>query len=242
MLNINEEKMSKSLGNFKLLRDVLATTNADVLRFLMLQTHYRSPLDFSSERLEEAAVALGRIANAARAIDWAGRHAQGAEPVLDAKEAEQLARTAKLGFIVAMDDDFNAPRALGVLFDFVSAVNELLDGKQLGDADISTAVKLRGALAELVGVLGIDLDRVVEASQAGGGAQGLSSELVDIARGFANYDGDDAEGAADALLSARAEARATKDWTRADAIRDAIAGVGYAIEDTPQGPRLTKGA
>ena len=76
MLLVDGEKMSKSLGNFKLLRDVLKVTDPKVLRFLMLQTHYRSPLDFSDERLDEAASALSRIENAVRNLDWQMKNAQ----------------------------------------------------------------------------------------------------------------------------------------------------------------------
>ena len=77
MLQINHEKMSKSLGNFLLLRDILKTTSPDVLRFLMLQTHYRSPLDFSDERLDEAASALSRIENAVRNLGLADEERPG---------------------------------------------------------------------------------------------------------------------------------------------------------------------
>ena len=86
MLQINSEKMSKSLGNFKLLRDVLKVTDPKVLRFLMLQTHYRSPLDFSDERLAEAGAALCRIENAVKNLDWQLQNAQDIPSPLDTRE------------------------------------------------------------------------------------------------------------------------------------------------------------
>ena len=88
MLQINSEKMSKSLGNFKLLRDVLKTTDPNDLRFLMLQTHYRSPLDFSQDRLDEAHTALGRIVNAIKNIDWL---LQADDAAADSLDPEQIA-------------------------------------------------------------------------------------------------------------------------------------------------------
>ncbi|MER2088082.1 MAG: DALR domain-containing protein, partial [Rhodococcus sp. (in: high G+C Gram-positive bacteria)] len=125
MLQINGEKMSKSLNNFFLLRDILETVDPNVLRFLMLQTHYRSPLDFSDERVDEAAVALERIKNAVKALDWALDNAAGDADVIDADAAATLVRQTRVKFIEAMDDDFNSSKALGDVFDFVGAANTL---------------------------------------------------------------------------------------------------------------------
>lgn len=123
MLQINHEKMSKSLGNFLLLRDILKTTSPDVLRFLMLQTHYRSPLDFSDERLDEAASALSRIENAVRNLDWQMKNAQDVPSPLDTQAILKQAKSTRVEFVLAMDDDFNAPRALGEVFDLVGFAN-----------------------------------------------------------------------------------------------------------------------
>ena len=100
MLQINSEKMSKSLGNFKLLRDVLKVTDPKVLRFLMLQTHYRSPLDFSDERLAEAGAALCRIENAVKNLDWQLQNAQDIPSPLDTRELMKRTKAAKLAFIL----------------------------------------------------------------------------------------------------------------------------------------------
>ncbi len=104
MLQINHEKMSKSLGNFLLLRDILKTTSPDVLRFLMLQTHYRSPLDFSDERLDEAASALSRIENAVRNLDWQMKNAQDVSSPLDTQAILKQAKSTRVEFVLAMDD------------------------------------------------------------------------------------------------------------------------------------------
>lgn len=107
MLQINAEKMSKSLGNFLLLRDVLKTTKPDVLRMLMLQTHYRSPLDFSEDCLRESAAALERITSLVTRLDWAIDNAQEGGVELDANALNALTKETRNQFIYAMDDDFN---------------------------------------------------------------------------------------------------------------------------------------
>ncbi len=233
MLQINGEKMSKSLDNFFLLRDILETVDPDVLRFLMLQTHYRSPLDFSDERVDEAGVALDRIKNAVKNLEWAMANAGADEDVLDAAEVDALLRSTRTSFIVAMDDDFNSPKALGQIFDFVAAANTLVAGKNLGVADAGLVGQMRDLLVELVGVFGIDLPA--------GGVQlavAYPPEVISLAAELASYGGDDAAQAVQALLDARANARANKDWGLADAVRDRMAQLGFTIMDTPQGARV----
>lgn len=213
MLQINGEKMSKSLNNFFLLRDILEQVPADNLRFLMLQTHYRSPLDFSDERVSEAGVALERIKNAVRGLDWAIEHASGDADVLDAAAVDDLVRGIRRDFIVAMDDDCNSPKALGHLFDFVTEVNALVTGKDLSAADAASAQKMRAVIVELMGVFGIDVAAAEE--------EGLPAEVEE-------------------LVAVRAEARAAKDWARADEARDKLAELGYVVKDTPQGPQVER--
>ncbi|MEG1561606.1 MAG: cysteine--tRNA ligase, partial [Raoultibacter sp.] len=123
MLQINSEKMSKSLGNFLLLRDVLETTRPEVLRMLMLQTHYRSPLDFSDERLTEAEAALSRIVNTVKNLEWLEANAADIPSPLDIRALMAQTQTARNEFIAAMDDDFNTAGALGSIFEAVRAVN-----------------------------------------------------------------------------------------------------------------------
>lgn len=235
MLQINGEKMSKSLNNFFLLRDILETVDASDLRFLMLQTHYRSPLDFSDERVDEASVALGRIKNAVKTMSWAIDNASGDADVIDADAVAELVRTAKLKFIAAMDDDFNSPKALGELFDFVAAGNTMCASKTISSADAAPVTAMRDLIVELMGVFGIDLEALVSDGGAGGS---YPLEVVGLAADLANYSGNVPEEAVEALLAARAEARAAKDWGRADAVRDGMAALGFTIKDTPQGAQV----
>lgn len=213
MLQINGEKMSKSLDNFFLLRDILKTVESDVLRFLMLLTHYRSPLDFSDERVGEAGVALERIKNAVVSLDWAIENARDdAADAFDVNAAADIARQARLDFILAMDDDFNSPKALGILFDFVTEANTMVAGKQLSATDAVAAREMRGMIVELMGVFGIDAEAEEEA---------LPAEVEE-------------------LVAVRSEARAAKDWARADEARDKLAELGYVVKDTPQGPQVER--
>lgn len=230
MLLIDGEKMSKSLGNFFTLKEVLNKYPADVVRLLMLQTHYRSPLDFSFDRLDGAVGTLERIRGTVANLRWAAESAPQDGELNDADRAlgaEIDKATAE--FTRQMDDDFNTAGALAAIFGLVTAANTYL--ADAGE-DTSTAVALRAsdALVELLGVLGVESVRPAETA--------LPHELVDLASKEAGYAGDDPEVAADALVAARAEARTAKNWAVADAIRDGIAALGLVVEDTAAGTRI----
>ncbi|MBR0404235.1 MAG: cysteine--tRNA ligase [Eggerthellaceae bacterium] len=235
MLQINGEKMSKSLNNFFLLRDILETVDPAVLRFLMLQTHYRSPLDFSDERVDEAGVGLERVLNAVKSLDWAIDNAQGTDSVLDAAQVNELVREMRMNYIVSMDDDFNSPKALGQLFDFVASANSLVAGKSLSADDAQAARQMRDLIVELMGVFGIDVEATLAAAQ---GDDGYPVEVVALAQELAGYAGDSPAEAVEALLDARAAARKEKNWAVADGVRDGMAALGFTIKDTPQGAQV----
>ena len=234
MLQINHEKMSKSLGNFLLLRDILKTTDARVLRMLMLQTHYRSPLDFSDERLGEAESALGRLSNFVKNTEWLCQNAAEDTAGFDAATYKQAMDAMCDSFIAAMDDDFNTAGALGAIFGFVTEANTMLANAMVGQ-DIAEKV-LVGAdmVCDLLGVLGVSL-------KGEGQAEGGSDEgLLALAAELAGFTGDSAEAAIEALLTRRADARKQKDFALADAVRDRLGDLGYVVEDTPQGARVTR--
>lgn len=232
MLQVNHEKMSKSLGNFLLLNEVLQRTEPVVLRMLMLQTHYRSPLDFSDDRLEESAQSVGRIANALKNMDWALKNAQGTESGIDQENLRNATETLKTSFIEAMDDDFNTAGALGHVFTFVNMINANCVNKSISLEDAELVRAARGTLTELLGVLGLDIQAEEDTSD-------YPAETVELAAKLAGYVGEDVAEAAQALLEARAAARKAKDFATADAVRDGLTGLGFVIEDTPQGARVT---
>ncbi len=242
LLQVNSEKMSKSLGNFLLLKDVLASYPVPVIRLLMLQTHYRSPLDFSTERLDEARTAFERLENMVREVRFVrSRPAPGS----GASESERAALVsavsdARSRFDAEMDDDFNSAGALGVLFELARAANGFRSGagSELGPADLDVLGQAEDAVVELLGVLGVTMQEATTVD-VGVSVDGVVSDpLIDLAVRLAGYAGTDSAGAEAALLDAREAARHERDWPAADAIRDGLAAAGRRIEDTPSGPRI----
>ncbi len=234
MLQINSEKMSKSLGNFLLLRDVLKTTDASVLRMLMLQTHYRSPLDFSDERLGEAATALNRIVNFEKNIQWLCENANDNEASFDVAAIQSGVEEMREAFIAAMDDDFNTAGALGAVFSFIGEANTTLANANLNSADVEALLACAQSVVELMDVLGISVAKKDE--EAGE----CSPALLALAQDVAGYEGNEEQEAIQALLDCRAQARKEKNFDIADQIRDGLTDLGYVIEDTPQGARVSR--
>jgi cysteinyl-tRNA synthetase len=230
MLTINQEKMSKSEGNFLLLKDVLTHVRPAALRLLMLQTHYRSPCDYSPDRLVEATTSLERIETALFNMRWA---AQAAASECHPALINQTAATRQ-AFKTHMDEDFNPAGAIAAIFELVSAGNVAVAADTNCTAGAEAITAAADTIVELLAVLGVQVEL-----PAGEGDE-LPIELVTLASKLASYEGDIPAQAADLLLEARAEARAAKDWARADAIRDGLAEQGYTIEDTPQGTRVVR--
>jgi len=202
LVNLVGEKMSKSTGHFKTMEEISKRFPPDVVRFYLLSTHYRSEIEFSEERLSEAAAAVERFENLFRTL---GRIV-GPEGEGDAApEPSQDVRQLKSRFLEAMDDDLNTAQAIGYLFEMVRTINLEADG----GADPAALRADRAVLRELSGVLGL-LTGVGKAEAE------IPQEIRD-------------------LLARREEARAARDWARADELRDAIVNSGYLIEDTPEG-------
>jgi cysteinyl-tRNA synthetase len=200
-LNIDNEKMSKSLGNFFTIRDVLQRFDGETLRFFFLRTHYRSPFNFSDTVLEEARTALRRLYTAlaqhspegvAQPVDWASPSAA--------------------AFKAAMDDDFNTPAALAVLFD--------LAGQSNRGSSTSSAALLR-SLGATLGILQQSPQAFLQ------NASGQASGALDAA-------------AIDALIAERAQAKAAREFARADQIRQALADQGVQLKDGPAGTSWTR--
>lgn len=228
MLLVDGEKMSKSLGNFFTLAEVLEKHSAAALRLLMLQTHYRSPLDFSWERLEGAENSLARIAGTVRNLTWAANHADAQPNAELAAGLTAAMERAAADYEACMDDDFNTAGAVAAYFELVTEANKYLE--QAADAvDEDAARACAAAIAGSLAQLGVELPAVEEP---------LPQGLLGIAAGLAGYTGDDVDEAAEVILAARAEARAAKDWGTADAIRDQLRNMGLTIEDTAAGSRI----
>lgn len=193
-LQIDKEKMSKSLGNFVTIREALRTHAPEVLRFFLMASHYRSPLIYTDEALFQAKQSLSRFYTALRFLPEA-------EPVSHSVYEDQ--------FIAAMDDDFNTPVALSVLFDLAHEI------QRLRDKDLKAAAAHGALLKYLGGVIGIlqhDADEFFKAGQQ-------DADLEKIEK----------------LLAARQTARREKNWAEADRIRNEFADMGVVVEDNAQG-------
>lgn len=202
-LTIDHEKMSKSLGNFFTLREVLLKYPAEVIRYFLLSSHYRGPLNYSDEALDNAQAALVRFYTALRGLD--------AKPLAVLPESSPYAEH----FFAAMDDDFNTAEALAALFDLAREINKQRE------IDESKARDLAGQLLHLAGILGL---------------------LANDPDTFLQAGADDVDAAAiEALIAEREQARADKNWARADEIRDELAAQGIMLEDAAGGTTWKRG-
>lgn len=203
-INVDNQKMSKSLGNFFTVRDIAKEFDLEAVRMFMLSVHYRNPVNFSRELIQQAETALTRLRTARERLEEAQRVQA---------TAEDAAFTASLDgfrarFEAAMDDDLNTADAIGVLFDLARACNTFVTEPR-GGAAIDAAKAL---FDQLTGVLGLLQHKQEEA---------VPEEAL-------------------RLLDERQQARKAKDFARADALRAQLKEMGYAVEDTAQGPKLKK--
>ncbi|MBS3973707.1 MAG: cysteine--tRNA ligase [Actinobacteria bacterium] len=238
LLRVNKEKMSKSLGNFMLLKDVLAEHEAPVVRVMMLQTHYRSPLEFSESRLEEARQAYDRLIEPIRTItELLGQEslwASGSVTTEDRTQLVEAVESATQRFTAEMDDDFNTAGALAAVFDLVRDVNRFLShfGPGVEGENIPVLRQARDGILEMLGALGIEIRTDTGSS--------YPTEFVPMAERLAGYMGTDPQEAVAALLSARNAARTERNYSAADAVRAGLETLGYAIEDTRHGARIKR--
>ena len=196
-LRIEDEKMSKSLGNFFTVREVLAAYKPEVVRHLLISSHYRSPINYSQQSLGQSVKAVERFYHCLKGLDLA------AAKTLTNSRFEKAFRRA-------MDDDFNTPEALSVLFEMVSEIH------QIKGEDPALANQLGALLVRLGGSLGM-----------------LQAEPAAFLQHSVEADVDKAE--IDRLVAERVAARASQDWRRADEIRDQLSALNVVIEDSVGG-------
>lgn len=220
-VNINKEKMSKSLGNFFTIRDILQKYHPETLRIFILSSHYRSPIDFSWENMEAAGTGLTRLYQAAERLQLAIKTA--AESTLSPEEVipplTHELETVKAAFIKAMDDDFNTAQAVGQLFEAVKYINRYLDNHppaSWGHDDLESSFQL---FKELADILGIVESEPTEFLKNQGNDDELSITEEDI----------------QTLIARRNQARMEKQWAIADEIRNQLAESGIILKDSPDG-------
>ena len=201
-VRINDEKMSKSLGNFFTVREILERYRAEEVRYFILTSHYRSPLNYDEEHLQNARAALTRFYTALRGLP----------------QAESAADEGfRQRFNAAMDDDFNTPEALAVLFDLTREINRAREQEPARAAALATS------LVEMGGVLGLLQDDPERYLRGGAGSDGPSDDQIE------------------ALVQQRLSAKREKNWGEADRIRDQLNAMGVLLEDGPQGTSWRRG-
>ncbi|HVW71056.1 MAG TPA: cysteine--tRNA ligase, partial [Steroidobacteraceae bacterium] len=226
-VNIDNEKMSKSLGNFFTLRDVLPTLrHPEVLRFFFLMSHYRGPINYSLDQLEQADAALRGIYTALRDV-----------PSVPAVATEYTAR-----FHEVMDDDLNTPEAIAVLQRMTREINLAKDtGKDRKAAALSAELR---SLAAVLGILTLEPEQwfrlakpvsIAADASAGGAASATLTAGTDEQAGAGARGGGLADEAVEELIAARIAARKNKDFAASDRIRDQLAAAGVIVEDKPGG-------
>ncbi|SDO97012.1 cysteinyl-tRNA synthetase [Paenibacillus sp. yr247] len=201
-LNIDNEKMSKSLGNGILIRDLVKQIKPNVFRFFMLSAHYRNPLNFSDESLKQASNALERIQNA---YDNLKHRLATASSEVESTVTDRMAAIASQ-FVDKMNDDFNTPDAITAVFDLVAEANLYLQQERVNAATLKLFLDQFQVFDQTLGILSLQADEL------------LDEEI-------------------EQLIIERTESRKSKNWARADEIRDLLTEKGIFLEDTPQGIR-----
>ncbi len=217
-ITVNKEKMSKSLGNFFTLEEILERFDAESVRLFLLQTHYRSPIEFSNEPLEEAEHTLERFYQSLERLeDFLTAGSQGKKECVPAgfEEAEGVLASFRERFMQAMDDDFNTALAIGHIFELVKEINRFLDARPAGPKAEGLMSRAKRELAEAAGVLNVFGRTPAQWQRA----------LLRIKK--LGMD----EAAIEKLIEERRQARAQKDWARADAIRANLDEKGITLED-----------
>ena len=200
-VNVDNKKMSKSLGNFFTVRDVAKEYGYEPIRFFAVSAHYRSPINFNREVMDQCKAALTRLHTCRDNLDFAIKNANGINEDLIEK-----ANVRKQQFEEAMDDDLNTANGITAVFELVSDINSAKDQTK---ASLEYAASV---FDTLTGILGFDLKTKEE---------GVPAEILD-------------------LVERRANAKKAKDFALADALRNEITEKGYVVEDTPQGPKVSK--
>lgn len=220
-ITVNEEKMSKSLGNFFMVIDILEHYDPETLRFFIVSTHYRSPLDFSDARLTEAQKSLARLRQAQETLGELSEM-MSAGPTADSLALRDKVKELREAFMEAMRDDFNTALAISHMFALAKEIN--IYHKAVVDAGIKPDGKLvallNDVLAEMCSIIGVLEKTAAPAAEEAGDSK--EAELVEM------------------LIAMRQDARKNKNYALADELRNKLSEIGILLQDTPQGVKWSK--
>lgn len=208
-VTVNREKMSKSLGNFFTLEEIYEKYSPDVVRFFLISQYYRSPLDFSDDKLEEARKSLERFHNTLENLGFLLKGLKAGKKSNPPKKEDSNILEAKEKFTTAMDDDFNTARALGYIFDLAGKANRKISERS---PDLSFLLAAERALRSMGSLLGFVKEKAIEKT-------GIDEFKIEK------------------LIDQRNAARERKDWEKADKIRSDLEKIEIILEDTPVGTR-----
>lgn len=209
-INIDNKKMSKSLGNFFTVREIAEEFDYEVIRFFMLSAHYRSPINFSKTLMESARSGLERIYNCISDMKFFAEKADSHALTDKEKEYKEKIGALKAKYIAAMDDDLNTADAISAIFEIVSEANKAITAQSEFSKE----------------VIGFTVDTVKEL----GGVLGLLQKSED----------GEISAEVKALLDERQAARASRDWAKSDELRDKLREMGITVKDTPQGQQIVR--
>jgi cysteinyl-tRNA synthetase len=219
-ITISKEKMSKSLGNFFTIRDILKTFSPEVLRTFLLSTHYRSPIEFSEEQLLECEVSIDRFYTTLMRIETyvAGMSKKVRQSIEEGSFTESVKNFRKR-FEEAMDDDLNTALALGHMFEMIREINRFLDTRPSGERTRELLNEAVECLRDAGKVLNIFQQSPEQWHQSLLRTKGIPLSKEEIKK----------------RILEREESRKMRDWKKADAIRDELGDMGIILEDTPRG-------
>ena len=219
-ITVNEEKMSKSLGNFFMVIDILEHFDPETLRFFIVSTHYRSPLDFSDARLQEAQKSLGRLRNSQETLR-ALSTMMSAGPTEASLDLRAKVAEMRNDFLEAMRDDFNTALAISYMFALGKEINiyhkEVIEAGAKPDGKL--VAMMNALFSEMCSIIGVLENTVAAPVEAGDNKE---AELIEM------------------VIAMRQEARAAKNYAQADALRNQLTAMGIILEDTPQGVKWKK--
>ncbi|MGM0365390.1 MAG: cysteine--tRNA ligase [Actinomycetota bacterium] len=217
MIEVKDEKMSKSSGlkDEWILKNCLRKYSHNTIKMYMLSTHYRSPLEFSDEKLQEAKRAVDRISNTLRNMIFLSAEGEKSKKGMD-QEISRILKGVEEEFVLAMDDDFNSARALGAIFEMVKKINMIIQAPDFASSpEASTGLEFAyKKILELAGVLGFDLTDEIEEIKSGGRMDAAQVEK---------------------LIAERKKARKDRDYHKADQIRQMLLEEGIMLEDRKEG-------